>query len=56
MGQIGSSLRLTNFTMFHDIHIVTSIISLLQGGIFFGSTFSILARDIAVSKDDSLGH
>jgi hypothetical protein len=51
-----SSLRLTNFTMFHDIYALTSIISLPLGGIFFGFTFWILARDIRISKDDNLSH
>jgi hypothetical protein len=51
-----SSLRLTNFTMFHDIYAILSIISLPLGGIFFGFTFWILARDIGISKDDKLGH
>lgn len=51
-----SSMRLTNFVMFHDIYAITSIISLPLGGIFFGFTFWILAREISISKDDNLGH
>jgi hypothetical protein len=50
------SMRLTSFTMFHDIYALTSIISLPLGGIFFGFTFWILARDIGISKDDNLAH
>jgi hypothetical protein len=42
--------------MFHDIYALTSIISLPLGGIFFGFTFWILARDIGISKDDNLEH
>lgn len=50
------SMRLTNFIIFHDIYAITSVISLPLGGIFFGFTFWILARNINVAGDGNLRH
>jgi hypothetical protein len=47
-----SSLRLTNFNMFHDVYAIMTTISFPLGGIFFGFTFWILARNIDVYKDN----
>lgn len=48
-----NSLRLTNFNMFHDIYAITSNIAFPLGGIFFGFTFWILARNMSISKDSN---
>jgi hypothetical protein len=49
-----SSMRISNFSMFYDIYIITSNISFPLGGIFFGFTFWILAKNLDILKDNNL--
>lgn len=44
-------LRFTDLNMFHDMYTVTSNIGFPLGGIFFGLTFWILARNLNVSNE-----
>lgn len=49
-----SSMRISNFSMFHDIYVITSNIAFPLGGIFFGFTFWILAKNVDILKDNNL--
>lgn len=49
-----SSMRISNFSMFYDIYIITSNIAFPLGGIFFGFTFWILAKNLDILKGNNL--
>jgi hypothetical protein len=48
-----SSLKFSDFSLFHDIYTITSKMGFPLAGIFFGFTFWILAKNLDVLKDSN---